>query len=74
MKKTIAYKDYTVNILVIEPNGIWAMVRREGTQGTPVCVRMAELKNITVHSEKAGLSCVCQLCSDGRKSGMKARG
>lgn len=74
MKKLIEYKGKLVNVMVIDPTGIWAMYRLDGAGSIePSVARVKDLKNVTEHSMSAGLSCVCQSCIDGRKMGLRPK-
>lgn len=68
MKKLMTYKGYPVNVMVIEPNGIYAMLRRSDEAGRmPFVANVKDLVNVTKHNKAAGLSCMCQECIDRRK-------
>lgn len=41
MKQVLEYKGDLVTVMVVEPNGVWAMVRKHGAM--PFCVRWQEL-------------------------------
>lgn len=52
MKKEFEYEGYKVTILVIEPKGIWAMIRRADIPGRqPFVALKKDVINVTKHDE-----------------------